>query len=304
MLQRRQLARHLALNVRKIAYSKNMKILTQHGLYATTAKQLHKVLLATKKSIFSGIPTQLAAGVAYFGTLAFFPLLAVLVAVAGMTFTGEQVKAIVEGVTNYMPGDIASLIATQLESAFENQQANAIVAVLAVGIAIFGVSGAMTSIIKAINTMYGLRGERSFFKQQLLSVGLTVLFIVGVSLILPLIFVGANFLRSIGIPHGIVFVFNILRWVLLVSIAIIGLAIIYYFAPARRPAWRWISWGSVVATTMWITSTVAFFVYLQYFANFSNSYSLFAGIIALMIWINFSAIAILTGADVNRLLEK
>ncbi len=184
-----------------------MKVLTRQKTVVFTPKNFKKALLRTRDSIFSGTPAQLAAGVAYFGTLSFFPLLAVLVAVGGMTFNDSQVASIVNGVATYMPKDIASLISTQLQNATANQQANAIVAVFAVGLAIFGVSGAMASIIKAINSIYNLKDERSFIKQQLLSVGLTVLFIVGIALVLPLVFVGGNFLTSLGVPQSAVSAF-------------------------------------------------------------------------------------------------
>ena len=281
-----------------------MKVTTRQKPVVFTAKNFKQAAVYTKDAMFNGTPAQLSAGVAYFGTLSFFPLLAVLVAVGGMTLDDSQVVAIVNGIANYMPKDITSLISTQLQNAAANQQANAIVAVLAVGLAVFGVSGAMASIIKAINTIYNLKDERSFIKQQLLSIGLTILFIVGIALVLPLVFIGAKFLQDIGLPPAVVSLFGVLRWVFLVIIALVGLAVIYHFAPASKRKWKWLSWGSIIATIMWIAITAGFFIYLQYFANFSNSYSLFAGIIALMMWINFSALAVLVGAYVNKSFEQ
>lgn len=281
-----------------------MKVTTRQKPVVFTAKNFKQAAVYTKDAMFNGTPAQLSAGVAYFGTLSFFPLLAVLVAVGGMTLDDSQVVAIVNGIANYMPKDITSLISTQLQNAAANQQANAIVAVLAVGLAVFGVSGAMASIIKAINTIYNLKDERSFIKQQLLSIGLTILFIVGIALVLPLVFIGAKFLQDIGLPPAVVSLFGVLRWVFLVIIALVGLAVIYHFAPALKRKWKWLSWGSIIATIMWIAITAGFFIYLQYFANFSNSYSLFAGIIALMMWINFSALAVLVGAYVNKSFEQ
>ncbi len=281
-----------------------MKVTTRQKPVVFTAKNFKQAAVYTKDAMFNGTPAQLSAGVAYFGTLSFFPLLAVLVAVGGMTLDDSQVVAIVNGIANYMPKDITSLISTQLQNAAANQQANAIVAVLAVGLAVFGVSGAMASIIKAINTIYNLKDERSFIKQQLLSIGLTILFIVGIALVLPLVFIGAKFLQDIGLPPAVVSLFGVLRWVFLVIIALVGLAVIYHFAPALKRKWKWLRWGSIIATIMWIAITAGFFIYLQYFANFSNSYSLFAGIIALMMWINFSALAVLVGAYVNKSFEQ
>lgn len=62
--------------------------------------------------------------------------------------------------------------------------------------------------------------------------------------------------------------------------------------------------GSLVATGLWMTVTTLFFVYVRYFANFSDSYSLFAGMIILMIWLNLSSLSLLIGAVVDRVAQK
>lgn len=49
--------------------------------------------------------------------------------------------------------------------------------------------------------------------------------------------------------------------------------------------------------------TALFFVYARYFANFSDSYSIFAGIIVLMTWFNLTSFIILLGAEINYRLE-
>ena len=62
-----------------------MKVTTRQKPAVFTAKNFKQAAVYTKDAMFNGTPAQLSAGVAYFGTLSFFPLLAVLVAVGGMT---------------------------------------------------------------------------------------------------------------------------------------------------------------------------------------------------------------------------
>lgn len=57
----------------------------------------------------------LAAGIAYFCALAFFPLLTVGLAIASVLITPEQVEAVVSQVNTYLPPDIASLITGQIK---------------------------------------------------------------------------------------------------------------------------------------------------------------------------------------------
>lgn len=265
-----------------------------------TVKNLFAAARYTKDAIFNGKPAQLAAGVAYYGTLSFFPLVAALVAIASLTLTKAQVATIVNGLATYVPKDIASLLSTQLQYASAHQQANLIVMIIALGFSIFGVSGAMDSIIKSITTIHHVKESRTFIKQKLVSIILTVGFIVGMALVLPLLFIGENILMAWGMPETFIAVFSVVRWLILIAVAMIGLGVVYHFALPNRRTWRWLSWGSVVATVLWLAITAVLFNYLQSFANFSNSYSLFAGIIALMIWINFSALAVLVGAYVDR----
>src|SRR5690606_712888 len=94
------------------------------------------------------------------------------------------------------------------------------------------------------------------------------------------------------------------RWILIMLVTILGLAIFYRFGPNRpQVRWQWVAWGAAVATVIWMLATVLFFAYVQNFANYNQSYSLFAGIIVLMIWMNLSALVVLVGAELNHQLE-
>ena len=51
----------------------------------------------------------------------------------------------------------------------------------------------------------------------------------------------------------------VLRWILLWLLAVLGLAVVYRYAPSRKNAkWRWVSRGSVVAATLWLASSFLF----------------------------------------------
>ncbi len=200
---------------------------------------------------------------------------------------------------------MAGLLTAQLTNAVDNESANVLVATAAIALALFGVSGAMSSLVNGLNVAYRAEETRNIIKVRLISLGLTCLLIVGLLLILPLIALGGDVLRSIGTPEVLVGVFSILRWLLLAAVMAIGLAVIYRYAPNRPNArWQWVSWGAIMATILWLVATALFFIYVQNFANFSESYSLFAGIIVLMMWLNVTGLIVLVGAEVNHQLEK
>lgn len=268
-------------------------------------KSWKKALLETKDAFGDKGVGTLAASIAYGGTLAFFPLVVASVAIAGSVMSEANIKDVVSGMAVYLPQDIATLISTQLVSAMDNHSTNVLVAIAGVLLALFGVSGAMNNLINSLNRIYERKETRHFLKVRLLSLGLTSLMIIGMLIVLPLVVLGTNMLRDWHVPEAAIVLFGILRWVGLALVMSIGLSFIYRYAPDRPKAkWQWVSWGAIIATLLWLLATFLFFLYVQNFSNFSNSYSLFAGIIVLMMWLNYSGLAILVGAEVNHQLEE
>lgn len=264
-----------------------------------------KALLQTKDAIGDRRLGPLAASIAYGGTLAFFPLVVACVAIASILISPEQINDVVAALTTYLPSDIAGLLTAQLSNALDNNSANVLIAVAAVALALFGVSGAMNALVGALNVAYQREETRGLIKVRLISLGLTCLLVLGFLLVLPLLVLGGDILRWLGVPELLVTVFSVLRWVVLAVIMMLGLAVVYRYAPDRPNAkWQWVSWGAIMATLLWLVVTAVFFIYAQNFANFSQSYSLFAGIIVLMIWLNFTGLIVLIGAAVNNQLEK
>ena len=93
-----------------------------------------------------------------------------------------------------------------------------------------------------------------------------------------------------------------MRGLLLIS-AMVGLAIIYRFAPSREDAeWKWISPGAVIACLIWLVASAGFAVYVGNFAS-NESFGTLAGAIVLLMWFWISAYIILAGAELNSEIE-
>ena len=264
-----------------------------------------KQLIGVVKAAFSNknIPL-LAAGVAYFATLAFFPLLAAAVSIAAFMINDTQLQTVVQELNAYLPADIASLITTQLQNLSTAGSNNILVATIAIAISLFSVSGAVQNLMKAVGQIYKSTQSRGFIKDRLISLAMTTGLIAVAFIVIPLLVVTPEFLQNFGIPALATILLPYIRWIVLVGIVTGVLALLYRFSRAQRPVrWQWISWGAGIATLLWLVGTALFFIYAQYFANFSDSYSLFAGIIVLMIWINLSAYVALFGAEINHRIE-
>jgi len=117
--------------------------------------------------------------------------------------------------------------------------------------------------------------------------------ILSVLLILP---IGLQSSTDLLIRYG--------RWPLLALLLLLGLAVLYRYAPSRRsPKWRWISVGSVIATITWMIGSGLFSYYLATFGNYDATYGSLGAAIALMIWMWMSTIVVLFGAELNSEIE-
>lgn len=251
----------------------------------------------------AGNTMTLAAGIAYFAALAFFPLFAASFAIASIVIAQEQVATVVRELNVYLPQDIAALITAQLEAQSGKSSGNFVVAVIAIGIAVFGASAAVENTLRSLNIAYGVRETRSLVKLRGVSIVVLVLALVFAACIALLLIVD-DYMIGWGVPASLVEVIGVVRWPLLLVMVSWGFAALYRYGPDRpRAKWRWASWGATIATTLWLVATSGLFLYTRYFATFSESYTLFAGIVVLMVWFNLSALALLIGAHINARLE-
>lgn len=264
-----------------------------------------EALLATKDAVSGKRLGILAAGIAYFMTLAFFPLVAAVIAISSFVLEPNQIKDLASSIEQFFPKDIAALISTQLTTALNDKSANIIIAVISILIALFSVSGAVQNTISASNAAYDVEENRGFIKQRLVSFEMLLLFMANGALIGLILLMNAPTLVDLGLHPVVVGILSIGRWLILPVILSVTLAVFYRYGPNRPdPKWQWVSWGSTIAAVLWLLITVGFFIYARYFANFSQSYGTFAGIIVLMSWLNLSALVILLGAETNHRLEK
>lgn len=278
--------------------------------FATTPRKFalkdwKSALIETKNAFGSKNISMLAAGIAYFLTFAVFPSVAAMVAVLSFAISKADLQTVARAFEAYLPGDIAYLISTQLKAALENPSSSLLIVIFGIGIALFSVSGAMSNIVKATNTIYETEETRSFIRLRLVSAGFVVAAFVVAVIVIGLLVLNESFLAGLGLPQWLVWTILVVRWPLIAALVTIGLAAFYRYAPARQnPHWQWVTWGSLIATVLWLVATTLFFIYARYLAHYTESYSVFAGIIVLMIWLNLTAFSVLLGAAINHKLEN
>jgi membrane protein len=241
----------------------------------------------------------LAAGVAFFAFLSLFPAMIAIILIVGLVADPATVSENVNALTQTMPSAAQELIGEQLRTlAASRQQSLGIGLVISLLIALWSASSGVGKMISAINLAYDEDETRGFVRLKLLALGLTLAAIIFTALLLGLIGVVAVLDRLPSLPLRIVL--EGARWLLLVVLLAVALAVIYRVAPDRdAPKIKWVSVGAIAATVLWLLASIGFTVYVANFGSYAKTYGALAGVIILMLWLWISCFAILLGATIN-----
>lgn len=270
-----------------------------------SARGWKDVLLRTKESVKTDNVPLLAAGVAFFALLAIVPAMVAAVSVYGLVADPEDIQANVDDLLSAAPAEVQNLARSQLESIVQSSSSGLRVgAVVGLVVALWSASSGMKNLIAAVNAAYGERESRGFVKLRGLALALTVaailLFIVALAglVVLP------NALSSGGGEGILRMTLLVVRWPLLAVAAMIGLSVLYRYAPDRSNArWRWVSVGAVVATLVWLIASVGFSIYTANFGSYNETYGALGAVIVAMLWLFITAYVVILGAELNAEME-
>jgi membrane protein len=246
----------------------------------------------------------LSAGVAFFGFLALFPSLIALVLAYGLFADPSTIATQIDSMGTALPAEVKDLIITQLTEQSQRTGALSVGVIISLLLALWSASGGVANLVLAINTAYDETDDRPIVKKRLLALALTlgaiVFMIVLVTLIavLPIIF-------SIFDGGPLRWLVQVVRWVLIAVLIMVGLAVLYRVAPDRdAPKMRWASPGAIVATLLWLVVSVGFSLYVTLFASYAKTYGALAGIVVLLMWLWLTSYAVLFGAEINAEAEQ
>ena len=247
-----------------------------------------------------------AGGVTYAVLLALFPGLAALVAIYGLVFDPAQVEKQVSDLSGVLPVQSQQLLADELHKlASASNGTLEVSAAIGLVLALWSASRGMSGLITALNIAYEEKERRGFFKLNLLALGLTIAVMLGGLVVIALLAVLPAAAQLIGLGRTTKWLLLTLQWPLLVAVVMLGLAVLYRYAPDRdRPRWRWVSAGAITATTLWIIASLAFTIYVANFNSYDTTYGSLGGVIILLTWLYLSAFVVLLGAVINAQSES
>ncbi|HEU4780608.1 MAG TPA: YihY/virulence factor BrkB family protein [Steroidobacteraceae bacterium] len=263
-----------------------------------------ELIKRTAKEVLDDDCMGIAAQLAYYFALALFPALLFIVALASY-LPYNVIHDVVAALAPIAPPEVLTIIRKQLESIVAGEQTS----LLTIGVlgALWSSSGAMTSIVSALNRAYDIPETRPWWKVRLVAVGLTIALVMFVLLSFTLIVAGPNAGRYLtewlGLPNLFDTIWRAVRWPLVFALATTGIAIVFYHAPNADQDWIWITPGSILATVLWIVFSMGFRLYATRVGDFAATYGALAGAAILLLWLYCSALALLIGGELNSEIE-
>jgi membrane protein len=244
---------------------------------------------------------QMAAGLSYYFVMSLFPLLIVFAAAVAYLPVPNLFDQALGFASRFMPQESMGLVKAVLRQVITPHRGK----FMSFGIVgtIWAASGGFSSMMEALNVAYDVPESRPFWKTRPLAIGLT--FLIGVLLViaLALMLVGPDFggwlAAKVGLGSIFVAVWPYLRWSIAIAFAVLAIELIYFFAPNVRQRFRRTLPGAALAVAGWLLLSWALGIYFQHFTNLNKTYGTLAAAIALMVWLYWTAFAILLGGEIN-----
>lgn len=246
--------------------------------------------------------TVVAGSVTYYTLLSIFPALGVFVSLYGLIADVGAVQEQLLHLSTIFPPEAVRLLGEQMMRLATGEASGLSLAfVISLLFSLWSASAGVRALFDGLNTAYDEVERRNYVARTALTYGFTaalLLFLIAVSAILvaaPLILEALHLRTDLLVA---------LRWPLVLLVATAAFTIVYRYGPSRAKArWRWLIPGGVFAAVAWMGGSAGFSWYINNVARLDVTYGSLGAVIGFMLWVWFSVMVILVGAELNAEIE-
>lgn len=253
--------------------------------------------------------TDLASGLTYHAALSIMPGLLAVVSLLGIFGQGKRTTDAITGfIRDHATPEVASLLQGPIEQLASSSKAGLALVVGIVG-ALWSASGYVGAFGRAMNRLYEVGEGRPIWILRPINVLVTVVLVVLVVLMLGILFLSGPVAKTVADAVGLgstgLTVWSIVKWPIVVVIAVTLIALLYYATPnVKQPRFRWISVGSVVALVAMAIAGVAFGFYVANFSKYNATYGTIGSVIIVLLGLWIMNLALLLGAEIDAETER
>jgi membrane protein len=254
--------------------------------------------------------TMLASALAYSTFFAIPAVLLVAVGVFTLLVGPETISALMRHFSRVVPAQAASLLGGSLHRLDQHPATGITMSVVGAVLALWSMTGAMTSYMTAVNLAYERKDRRSSVRKRLVALQLVAVLGLAFLLVAVLLIFGPPLERLVAFHAGgaagaIGWIWWIAEWPILLGGLVAAFSTLVYLGPdAARPRWRFLTPGSLFATTVWLAASGGFAYYTSSFGSYNKTWGSLAAVIVMLTWLWLAAIALLLGAEINAEVER
>ncbi len=243
-----------------------------------------------------------ASAIAFNFALAIFPtMLFIFTLIPFIPVRNLQIE-LLELMQNFLPQNAFQYFESTLIS---------VVTVKKIGIFSFGAlaslifsTNAVHALIQAFNNTYHTIDTRNWTAIRVVSTFLVFTIFILIATSVLLITFGQFFLQKLVETeilkmNIIYYLITITKWVVIVALFFFSISFLYYFAPAKKSEWKFMSSGSTLATILALLSSLGFSYFVNNFGQYNKLYGSIGTIMVVLLWLYFNSFALILGFELN-----
>jgi len=289
-------------------------VATSPNIYITNVGSVTRfwsMLRAASTATYEDGCLGIAKGAAYSSLLAFFPILTTVATLLVQANADAVARTIARLLFDVIPPGTEDIVRAMFM--VKGQQPTTLV-VTAVLLALWAGSGVIMSLLEGFRAVYRIPSGRSFLHERV--VALTLVFVAAFpALAASALIVIGNRARSaliawLGLTRGnelqgwVQLAGQILSFGIAVGAIVVITALVYYFGPNRKQTFRGVFPGAILATLLWLASTLAVGWYVRDITKYNLLYGGVGAGLALLVWSYSLAVIMLFGCEFNAVRER
>jgi len=263
---------------------------------------LFTVLIFFGKGLFEGRLTQRASAIAFDFFLALFPAIIFFFTIIPFIPISDFQPTLLETLEDLIPATLWKHVSDTLEEIITRPRSD----LLSLGfvLALYFATNGLNTIIEGFNTSYHYVETRSWMRQRMLVIFMLFVIAFLIIILISISIVGGIVMRwlvqeNILTNSITIIAIQLIRWVLIVALFLLTTSFLFYFAPAKKREFRFISPGSLLTSGLLILTSYGFNFYIENFGRYNALYGSIGTLLVFMLWIYYNSIIVLLGFELN-----
>ncbi|MFC2117625.1 YihY/virulence factor BrkB family protein [Bacteroidota bacterium] len=263
---------------------------------------VYDVMYFFVKGIMNGAITTRASSIAFNFFIAVIPAIIFIISLIPYIPVNNFQEELINLTRDLLPSEAFEGVRETFEDLFTRKKPNLLSFGFILAL-IFSTNG-ISALIDAFNATSHSFKPRSAINKWLISVVLVFIFsvlIITATLLIIFSGMGRDYLINNNILESnfTLFIIQIGKWLIIIALLLIAISFLYFFAPARKEKWKFLSPGSITATFFVIVTSLAFSYYVSNFGTYNKFYGSLGTVIIVLLWMYLNAIVLIIGFELN-----